>query len=107
MSKSEKDAWRQEYELLGRFTKEWEVRHDLRVVGLACERTVRLDVAFGENPKFSMMPNWHYNQRNVSTMRELANALLAACDFVDQSNPVWASHHTALTPTDDFLVEDD
>lgn len=89
---SKKDAWRQEYELHEKYTKEWEVRSNLKVVGLACDRTVRLDTVMGKSPKFPNMPNWHWNERNVGTMRELAYALLDACDFVEQSNPVWAHY---------------
>jgi NADPH-dependent 7-cyano-7-deazaguanine reductase QueF len=33
---------------------------------------------------------YHTTQRNVTTMRELAAAILATCDFVEHCNPAWA-----------------
>lgn len=43
-------------------------------------------------------------ERNVATMRELALALWAACDFVERSNPGWASHVCELDPPESFEV---
>lgn len=90
---TEPDAWKQHDQLVRKFTADWEVRSDLRIVALACDRAVRLEIASGVNAKFSELPNWHDSgPRNVSTMRELAYALLEACDFVEKANPTWASH---------------
>lgn len=89
------DAWKQHHDLMEKFTREFKPRADLRVVGQAAYRTVV--VGIGESTKLTgtakeMHPyDWHETTRNVSTMRELAEAILAACDFVEQSNPVWAS----------------
>ena len=107
------DAWKQQDDLLRRFTKEWKVRADLRVTAHATERGVELEVGeLREDYRGSLDIRgrfiWHStDKRNVSTMRELANTLLAACDFVDESNPKWASHGCNLDTPDSFLVEDD
>jgi hypothetical protein len=85
-----KDAWKQEHDLHEKFTKEWDVRPDLSVVALACDRTVRFDLRYSDDGPLKM-GRWHSTQRNVGTMRELANALLDACDFVEASNPKWTA----------------
>lgn len=87
---SKQDAWRQQHELLEKFTTMVDVRADLRVTALACERTVRFSL--GCPPNEHGRRHWHETQRNVGTMRELAKALNEACDFVEMSNPVWAEH---------------
>lgn len=87
------DAWEQLYDLQKKYTKEVEVRHDLLVVALGLERAVMLTLVETDHDKDALdkrRHRYHSTQRNVSTMRELAQALLDACDFVDQSNPVWA-----------------
>lgn len=76
----EPDAWLQLCNLLERFTQERMVRRDLIVTALATERKVRLRT----DPSVT--------DHNVGTMRELAEAILVACDFVDDSNPTWASY---------------
>lgn len=83
----EPDAWRQAHELHQRFTTKVDVRADLRVMAHACDRTV----SFGLGYERTDFGGWrfHTTKRNVGTMRELANALLDACDFVEESNPEW------------------
>lgn len=85
-----KDAWLQHDELLNKYTMEWEVRDDLHVVALACDRTVRFDLRHAPPKDEWGMGSWYSTQRNVGTMRELAAAIIEACDFVDASNPQWA-----------------
>lgn len=92
------DAWKQHLDLLERFTHEIEVRPDLTVTGLAWDRCVRFTLSKdnpNHDPKYGPKGaiKYHSTTRNVGTMRELALALLAACDFVDANNPVWASNH--------------
>ncbi len=93
----EADAWKQAFDLNKRFTQTWEVRSDLEVTALGTKRNVRLRVgdwsfnAMKQDPRdYTAEPQ--ITDRNVSTMRELANAILAACDFVDQANPKWAGN---------------
>lgn len=88
----EADAWKQMHDLQKRFTKEWEIRYDLEVTALAHRRCVRLRVGEYSLPSADSRPRPQLaiTERNISTMRELAGALLAACDFVEQSNPKWA-----------------
>lgn len=90
------DAWEQVHRLWEEYTKDWQVRPDLKVTALGTDRTVRL--AVGRDPMYSLDPHpnpverqFAVTDRNVNTMRELAEALLAACDFVDAANPEWAS----------------
>ncbi len=85
------DAWEQRHHLMIEYTQEWEVRSDLKVTAQGCDRCVQLAVGLGvPHPKFPWMQKFHYTQRNVDTMRELAGALLAACDLVEKANPTWA-----------------
>lgn len=90
---AEKDAWLQEHELHERFSKEWSVRPDLEVTALACGRAVRFTL-IESDPSVDRLDKrhkeYHSTTRSVATMRELAEALLAACDFVEHSNPRWA-----------------
>lgn len=72
------DAWKQLDDLQRKYTQEIEVRRDLVVTALGTERGVRLTLGARST------------QRNVSTMRELAQALLEACAFVEDANPEWA-----------------
>lgn len=88
------DAWQQLDDLQEKYTREVDVRHDLLVTALGLERGVKLtlmETNYNKAPLDKDRYRYHSTQRNVSTMRELAQALLDACDFVDQSNPVWAS----------------
>jgi hypothetical protein len=91
-----KDAWLQSFELRQKYTKEIEVRKDLQVYGLGTERTVRL--ALGYPLDHDPIMRFKTIDRNVATMRELAHALLEACDFVEQSNPEWASKVVHVKP---------
>lgn len=73
---------------------EVDVRHDIVVAALGLDRAVMLTFRETDHDKDALDKRryrYHTTQRNVSTMRELAQALLDACDFVDESNPVWAS----------------
>lgn len=106
-----KDAWKQKYDLYRKFTKTWYVRQDLRVRALATERCV--EFGLGEYKDRAKFGSWGYEfakdnvtQRNVSTMRELALTLWAACDFVDASNPTWASHGGTLGSVESFEEKD-
>lgn len=88
------DAWKQHHDLLERFTRRFEPRNDLAVVAHACDRSVELSLGTPRNGRSLLRYNWHSTKRNVRTMRELAEALLAACDFVEEMNPTWALHLT-------------
>jgi len=83
------DAWKQEYELIKKYSTSVDVRPDLRVVALGCDRVVQFSLAYP--PDEHGMRRWHTTTRNVGTMRELAHALLEACDFVERANPTWAA----------------
>lgn len=97
-----KDAWKKYYDLLEKFTKKYEPRPDLCVTARAHERCVEIEIGVWDRKATNFFdppgkPTGKYiwtsaGKRNVSTMRELAQALLDACDFVDENNPVWASH---------------
>lgn len=103
------DAWKQHHVLLEKFTREWDVRHDLSVTAHGCDRCVEIGLAYPKrdaSDKLEMV-QWHTTKRNVHTMRELATAIVAACDFVDESNPVWASHGLPLTPVESMVASDD
>lgn len=92
--REEADAWQQYADLHERFTLANEVRPDLRVVALACQRGVRLELAeFREDGERVWSTS---GKRNVATMRELAAALIAACDFVDAANPEWAARRFSV-----------
>jgi hypothetical protein len=100
------DAWEQLDELYRKFTRRWEVRTDLKVTARATDRTVELGLA---EPllKLHEMRRWHVTTRNVVTMRDLAKCLNAACDFVENANPKWASFGpdvVAIGEPNDFLV---
>lgn len=87
------DAWKQLDDLYERFTRAIDVRPDLKVEAFGCERSVRFTWSEYDHTKDKLDPRHkrsHSTERNVSTMRELAEALLLACDFVEHVNPVWA-----------------
>lgn len=90
-----KDAWKQKHDLLDKYTITTDVRNDLRVMALACDRNVVVAIAKVDYTKATFEKGYLAWQssgpRNVSTMREFANAILEACDFVDASNPTWAA----------------
>jgi hypothetical protein len=93
------DAWKRMYELLKDNSTETDVRPDIKVEALGCDRAVRLSLRYykGDDPMSLANEKWaDTGLRNVSTMRELANALLAACDFVDSVNPEWAAGHQEI-----------
>jgi hypothetical protein len=86
------DAFKQYYNLLDKFTQEYEVRPDIEVHAYAWDRSVEL-VLLEKSPDRLKLDRAHSTgKRNIATMRELAQALLDACDFVEQHNPEWASH---------------
>lgn len=91
----EPDAWQQHRDLLARFTKEFPVRNSLTVTALATDRRVQLKVTPTTHYHNEPTPRPVVSTHNVSTMRELAEAILAACAFVDDSNPEWASSTTS------------
>lgn len=86
------DAWKQAHDLFERYTKAVKPRPDIEIVAHACDRGVELRV--GElllRPDVIHKYDWSSTgRRNVDTMREVAEAILDACDFVEQSNPTWA-----------------
>lgn len=95
MKTPEEDAWKQLHELWDKFSTRVDVRNDLRVEALGPDRAVRVSIAYPQQ-KAHEIRRWHTSMpRNVGTMRELAQAIIDACDFVDAVNPKWASHHPA------------
>lgn len=91
-----KDAWAQLDDLLKQYTKRWEVRPDLAVLAHATKYCVELRMGEPRNndhdDPLSKIGRyrWHVTNRNVGTMKELAQALLKACEFVEESNQKWA-----------------
>jgi hypothetical protein len=81
--------------LVERFTTETEVRSDIVVQAQACERAIKvtlIEADYSKGPLDKGRRQYHSTGlRNVSTMRDLAQAILDACDFVDASNPAWSS----------------
>lgn len=96
-TKEPEDAWKQYSDLVSTFTKTNKVRFDIKVTGRAWDRHVELEIGTVNRDYAAPDPRhitWHSTgTRNVSTLRELADAIVAACDFVDNLNPEWASHH--------------
>lgn len=95
------DAWKRLHDLYDETTATWDVRDDLKVRAMGPNRHVELTV--GRSAKMTPgAPREPYavTERNVSTMRELAWALLDACDFVEDQNPAWASKLTPTSRTD-------
>ncbi len=90
-----KDAWKQVSDLWAKFSKRWEIRNDLKVTALGPDRAVRLEVGISSkmDPRRLVGGGHAVTTRNVITMRELGEALIAACDFVDEVNPEWAKGH--------------
>ncbi len=90
------DAWKRMDDLRRECTKTYTVRPDLLIKALACDRTVRFTLVKrdSDDKLYYRSPDGerHYysTERNVGTMRELAHALLEACDFVEGLNPTWA-----------------
>lgn len=113
MKQYAKDAWHQLHVLLGRYTKEWKPRPDLRVTAHATDRNVEVEI--GDRRENYSGPLdirgrhiWHSaGNRSVGTMRELAACIVAACDFVDESNPEWASHGINLRTPDEMVKNRD
>jgi hypothetical protein len=83
------DAWRKLDKLLGRFTRRWEPRKDITVTAHATDRAVELTLY--ETRSGLQRPYMSTGRRNVGTLRELANCINAACDFVEASNPGWTN----------------
>jgi hypothetical protein len=97
-SRFDGDAWKRVHDLYAETCQEWEVRHDLKVTALGPERGVRLTIVKDRpGATSSHEPKMHVDtgKRNVSTMRELAQAILDACDFVEAVNPEWAKSQSA------------
>jgi hypothetical protein len=83
------DAWRKYDNLVNELSTYTEVRGDIHIHAIAYNRGVELIVFSG--PVADMKRKWQSTgKRNVSTMRELAQALNDACDFVESNNPKWA-----------------
>lgn len=90
---TKKDAWLQFEELLGEFTYSCWIRSDINVIGHGTDRSVELILTKeipGRQPP-NNVDRHTTGKRSVHTMRELAEALTAACDFVEDVNPEWAS----------------
>ena len=84
----ENDAWYVHRKLLELYTKTFKPRNDITVVARGCHRSVELELD-------SFLGRSH----NIGTMRELAQALIDACDFVEASNPKWTEMGAnAFTP---------
>ncbi len=97
------DAWKKMDDLRRANTPTWEPRNDLRVTAYGCGRVVRLEI--GEPTKIGLSKfHWNGTTRNISTMRELAHALLEACDFVEQANPGWASNSPPIQSLSSHLL---
>lgn len=93
MRKKNKDAWQQLYDLISEYTREWRPRDDLHVIAHATDRCVEFILWDQKPPAGSLeMRRYRSTKRNVGTMRELAEAILDACDFVEESNPEWAGY---------------
>lgn len=90
MTETSKDAWKLKSELEESFTLTLKPRGDLKAEGFGTDRCVKLTLR-KENPSYGP-PTYLSTTRNVSTMRELAAAIIEACDYVDSVNPTWASH---------------
>ena len=75
------DAWKLQDDLRRQFIKDWDFRSDLYVTADGLERRIKIDNV----------------EHNVCTIREFIAVLGAACDFVESSNPGWASHVTRNT----------
>lgn len=88
------DAWKKADAVRRLNTKTWELRADIRVDAKATERGVELTL-YKDMPGTTGGPlnrTWiNTGARNIDTMRELAQAILEACDFVEERNPAWAS----------------
>lgn len=86
------DAWEQYSDIRIANTHTWQVRRDLRVIAKGVDRGVAL--AVGAVPYKGLFGTSYLpvieRDGNVRTMRELAYALLAACDAVEAANPTWA-----------------
>ena len=99
------DAWKQYHDLLNQFTQTTEVRSDITVMGHACDRSVELVLEKPSRTGTSKMDYLSTGKRNVGTMRELGEALLAACDFVEANNPVWASKGKSFESSAEWIED--
>lgn len=98
-----KDAWEQFQDLRKKFTQEVEVRKDIVVTARALDRGVELRLRDKDwHDKGPVGHSIATGPRNIKTMRELAQAILDACDFVESSNPEWASR--IQDTTDPFVI---
>jgi len=85
------DAWKQLYDLTNHYTETWKVRGDIKVTAHATHRGVELNIADESQIGLALKQWTSTGKRNVNTFRELADAINAACDFVEEENPEWAS----------------
>jgi hypothetical protein len=85
--------------LWNKYQRYFKIRKDLKVTANGTARTVTLSTCRGNPSDPGDLHLWHYNTRNIVTMRELGQALLDACDFVEASNPEWAGRASTLHPT--------
>lgn len=107
-----KDAWWKIREIWRKNSKEWEVRKDLVVTALGPTRCVRLRVGEWSFNKMRANARDHkpepkITERNVGTMRELALAIWAACDFVEEVNPEWAKDLGEPLAPENFETSDE
>lgn len=85
------DAWKKADAIRKLNTKTWEIRSDIRVDAMGIDRGVRVTLIHKNAAHPLDIPRWHSTgSRSTSTMRELAQAILDACDFVEEKNPKWA-----------------
>jgi hypothetical protein len=93
------DAWKELDNVIARNTTQCYVRQDILVTAHGCDRGVRVSVRIEPEPGSSLkMARWtDTGSRNVHTMRELAKAINAACDFVEMVNPEWAASAHGIT----------
>lgn len=102
------DAWELQRNLQQATTRSWEVRSDISVDALGADRCVRLTITERPSGEWDIPTVLAVRQGNVITMRELAQTILAACDFVEEINPTWAEGISMpVQDPDAFLVGDD
>jgi hypothetical protein len=91
------DAWKELDEVYKKHTTRHYVRDDILVTAHGCDRGVRVGIRQEMDPGILMAKWIDTGSRNVGTMRELAKAINAACDFVEAANPEWAASAHGIT----------